>query len=238
MSLPGLAPLPRSRLADGVVARVQQLIDRAHLGPGARLPSERDLAGHLGVSRVVVREALRSLEQAGLVQVRVGAKGGAFIARDLHKPVADAARHLFRRGDLTLQHFVQARQAVEGFGIRLAAGRARRRDLDRLRALNRRLRDDVADPAKLREHNAAFHAAVADLSGNPLLTLLVQSLLDLLGTVLPEPRQAPAFARDTVERHEAIVEAMARRDVARAADLMAADIAATERLRRAARPAP
>ncbi len=225
-----LVPLKREKLYEGVMVRVKGLISTSELRVGDRLPSERELAQRLKVSRVVVREALRSLEQSGFIEVRSGSRGGAFVTHNLHKPLADSAHHLFQHGNLTLQHFFEARRAIECASVRLAAARATPRQIRRLKAINRRLLADLSDTARLRRRNAAFHAAVADISGNPLITLLVQALLDLLDTILPQPAQSVAFARNTFERHEAIIAAMEKRDVGLCERLMAADAEFTRRL--------
>ncbi len=225
-----LRPLPRERLHERVIAQLKQLIVSAQVEVGQKLPPERTLVTHLGVSRVVVREALRSLEQAGFVEIRPGAAGGAFITAALHKPLSNSVRDLVSGGKLTAQHFFEARRAVECASVALAAERVRAEDIVRLRAINRRLLDDLDDKTRLREHNAAFHVAIAKISENPLITLLVESLMDLLNTVYPRSRQSQAFIRDTFDRHEAIIAALEQRNVVLCQELMARDTAFTARL--------
>lgn len=82
---------------------------------GQKLPPERDLASRLGVSRVIVREALRSLEQSGLIDIRPGMTGGAFVVYNLHMPLFNVARDLIASGQLSLTDFVGARRAIECF---------------------------------------------------------------------------------------------------------------------------
>jgi GntR family transcriptional repressor for pyruvate dehydrogenase complex len=226
-----LTPLRRQRLHEGLIAQLKALIASARMEPGEKLPAERELAGRLGVSRVVVREALRSLKQAGLVEIRPGRGGGAFVAHRPHKPLSDAVLDLYAQGRLTLRHFYEARRGIEGAGVRLAAARATARDVAALRAINRRLLDDAGDPSSLRRHNAAFHVAVAEISGNPLIVLLVQSLMDLLDQVAPLAMQSSSFMRATYRRHQAIIEALRRRDARRAERLMAVDTEFTAKLR-------
>jgi len=82
-----LAPIRKTRLNEEVVARIKRLIYSKELKVGEKLPSERDLAARLKVSRVIVREALRSLEQSGLIEIRPGLTGGAFVVYNLQKPL-------------------------------------------------------------------------------------------------------------------------------------------------------
>lgn len=233
-----LTPLRKQRLHEGLIAQLKALIASARVDTGQKLPPERELAGQLGVSRVVVREALRSLEQGGFIEIRPGRQGGAFVAHRPHKPLSDAALDLYAQGRLTLHQFYEARRGIEGASVRLAAARATARDVAALRAINRRLLDDLDDPSKLRHHNAAFHVAIAEISGNPLVTLLVQSLMDLLDQVVPVSMQSPAFMRATHDRHQALIEALRRRDVRLAERLMAADTEFTAKLRPGGRREP
>ncbi len=226
-----LTPLRKQRLHEGLIAQLKALIASARVEAGQKLAAERELAEQLGVSRVVVREALRSLEQAGFVEIRAGRQGGAFVAHRPYKPLSDAALDLYAQGRLTLQHFYEARRGIEGASVRLAAVRATARDVAALQAINRRLLDDLGDRSKLRHHNAAFHVAIAGISGNPLIMLLVQSLLDLLDQVVPVSMQSPAFMHATHDRHHAIIEALRRRDGRLAERLMAADTEFTATLR-------
>ncbi len=229
-----LRPLARERLHERVIAQLKQLIASAQIEVGQKLPPERTLVTHLGVSRVVVREALRSLEQAGFVEIRPGAAGGAFVTAALYKPLSNSVRDLVNGGKVTAQHFFEARRAVECASVALAGERASAEDIARLRGINQRLLDDLDDNTRLREHNAAFHVAIAEISGNPLIKLLVESLMDLLNTVYPRSRQSRDFMRDTFDRHEGIIAALEQRHVALARELMARDTAFTAKLEGAA----
>jgi GntR family transcriptional regulator, transcriptional repressor for pyruvate dehydrogenase complex len=224
------SPPKKEKLHETIVAQIRDLIHSHKLGVGDRLPSERDLAKLFKVSRVVIREVLRSLEQSGYVEIKAGAGGGPLITYNLHKPIFDTAQDLVHQGKLSLQYFLEARRTIECATIRFAVEKVTAADLERLREVNKKLHDDLDTPAKLREHNTAFHLAIADIGGNPLLKLMVRSLLDLLGVVLPNPNQSSDFMKQTYERHEAILDAMARKDTARCEELMALDAEHTGKL--------
>lgn len=226
-----ISPPRKEKLHEAIVAQIKTLIHTKKLGVGDRLPSERELAQLFGVSRVVVREALRSLEQSGLIEVRPGATGGAFITYNVHKPLFDAAYDLFNKGNLSLSYFFEARRAIECFGVRLAAEKATPDDLQTLKGINKRLLEDIDDKSKLRENNSAFHAAVARMSGNPLLLLMTQSLLQILDVVYPKSMQSDDYVKSTYERHEAIIKAMEERSTERCEQLMSIDLEHTARLR-------
>ena len=124
--------LTRSDIAERLEAEVQALGST----PGAKLPSERDLAQHLGVSRPLIREAMRSLVERGLVEVSPGR--GAFIRA---ASTTEAARPLgshYRRQNITLRNLIEVRTMIEPPAARLAATRATEPEIEALA-------DDLAD---------------------------------------------------------------------------------------------
>ncbi len=227
-----LTPVSRENLNEKIVAQIKGLIFSNGISVGDRLPSERDLAVKFGVSRMVVREALKSLEQSGLVEIRTGAAGGAFVTKRLHLPLFQASHDLFNAGELTLSHFYEARKTIECSTVRLAAMRATPQEIAELRAINGRLVDEKSEPERLGEYNLAFHVAIAEISGNPLMKLVVHSvmaLLDALYTGWGQVRTRP-FMEKMYKRHEAIIQAMEAHDLERCEELMTTDTEYTQRL--------
>src|SRR5882762_8280145 len=90
-----------SRISQSIVEQVKVLIRQGRLTPGDRLPSERDLCDRFGVSRVTVREALRMLEAGGLVEIRVGAKGGAFVTTPTPERIGEGLADLLNLSPMT-----------------------------------------------------------------------------------------------------------------------------------------
>ncbi len=178
----------------------------------------------------VVRYALRSLEQSGLIEIPPGSLGGAFVTYNLYKPFFNSIYDLFREGKLTLHHFFEVREAIECYSIKLAVKRVDRKDLLKIERINRKLIDDIEDKTKLRENNLAFHLAIADISGNPLIKMMVQSLIELLNTLYPQSRQSSEYIRNTFHRHEAIIQALKERDGEQCEKLMAIDTEYTKKL--------
>jgi len=228
--LKSLTPPKKERLPDTIASQIKTLIFSNNVEEGQKLPSERDLADQLEVSRVVVRDALRSLEQSGLIEIRPGSSGGSFVTYNLYKPFFNSIYDLFREGKLTLHHFYEVREAIECYSIKLAVKRVTTEDLHRLQIINKRLIDDIEDKTKLRENNLAFHLAIADISGNPLIKMMVQSLIELLNTLYPQSRQSSEYIRNTFHRHEAIIQALKERDGEQCEKLMAIDTEYTKKL--------
>jgi len=197
---------------------------------GQKLPSERDLASRFKVSRVVVREALKSLEQSGLVEIRTGSGGGAFAVSDLHIPFFYAVYDLMNAGKLQSPHFWEFGEIIERAGARLAAANATQEDLRRLRMLNRKLKEDEGDSDALLRDNWEFHLALAQASGNPLLRLTVLSLFKMHEILSSDNSHEMRLANDVFGRHVAIIDAIEAGDAGLSDKLMTIDAREHERL--------
>lgn len=227
-----LTPVSRENLNEKIVSQIKTLIFSKEIDIGQRLPSERDLARQFRAGRAVVREALKSLEQSGLVEIRTGGTGGAFVAFNLHIPLFHATYDLFNAGQLTLSHFYEARKAIECSTVLLAVNKATATDIEHLYAINRMLADDQTDPAKMGELNMAFHVAIAEIAGNPLMKLIVSSVIALLGALYTgwSEVRTREFMKKMYKRHRAIIQAMETRDLNQCEKLMALDTEYTQRL--------
>jgi DNA-binding FadR family transcriptional regulator len=205
--LPLQAVEPR-RLYRQIAEQIAQLIASGEFLPGARLPAERELAASLGVSRASVREAIISLEIAGLVEVRVGT--GIFVA------AAPAPRES-SRADVGPGPFelLDARKLVEGEIAALAAKDGKPSDLDALRQSVRDMETNIKDFAQREAIDRDFHLRIAKATGNGSLELVVAGLWDqraeLWGRMQRHFHTAD-LALKTIEDHDAIVGAIAAHD--------------------------
>jgi len=225
-----LSPPKKAKLHESIVSQLKALIHSKKLAVDDKLPPERELANLFSVSRVVVRESIQALEQAGLIEIRTGPAGGAFVVRNLHKPLVHAASDMLEGGELTLRYFYEARRAIECAIIRLAVDKAKAKDLKGLREINARLLDEIDERDRLRANNADFHMTIAGIAGNPLLTMMLQSILELLDEVYPRSMQSEEYIKNTYARHDGIIKAMEKKDYARCDELMARDTEHTTKL--------
>jgi DNA-binding FadR family transcriptional regulator len=233
--LKSLDPPKKQRLPEMVASQIKRMILSDKIGVGQKLPSERELGEHLGVSRVVVREALRSLEQSGLVEIKHGSSGGAFVTYKIYKPFYDSLYDLFTEKRLTLNHFVEVRKAVECLSIELAVRNARTKDIKELENINKKLVAEIGNKRKFIETHMAFHVAIAKFSANPLIEMVIQSLGRLLNTILdtynPQRSQPQEFYESACESHEKIIDAMKEKNLELCQQLMAEDTEFTKRLK-------
>ncbi|MBW1997446.1 MAG: FadR family transcriptional regulator [Deltaproteobacteria bacterium] len=231
-----LRPPKKEKLPVLIANQLKSLILSKKLALNEKLPSERELADMLKVSRVVVSQALMTLEQSGFIEIRRGSKGGAFIANRPYKPFSDFIKDLFIEGEISIDHVREAREAVECRSIQLAAAKASDEDIEKLRTINRKLLDDIQESLKFLENNMAFHVAIADISGNPLIKGIVQSLLEHHNTFrskyYPDTDVSHDFIKDTYKRHKRIISAISGRDIELCEKLIAIDVGFHKELER------
>jgi len=225
-------PIRQARASGEIVSQIERAIFDRELGPGDRLESERELAERFGVSRITVRDALRVLEARGLVQVRVGATGGAFVSETNVDQVAESISTMIRLRRMTLSGVAEARTVVESATCQLAAQRADPPALAKIEQAAERGRAVVREQAPHTEASMDFHVAIAEASGNELLSATVAAYRDLLVQTLHDMRDVRS-ARTTQRAHEEILDAIRSRDPAAARTLMLAHLQDFEkRLRR------
>lgn len=153
---------------------------RENLKEGFKLPTEQQLARELRVSRSVVREALRILDVMGYVKIKKGPQGGIFVSNLYHKPITDSLRHLTSNGHITVDHIFDVRLQIEPFIVAEAARNAKKSDIKKLSALIEDASVHLDDAAYLKSKDMEFHLLLAQASGNPVLAILMKSLIEIL----------------------------------------------------------
>src|SRR6267142_6462523 len=121
-----------ARVSETIVRRIKDQISKGRLVAGHKLPAEREMARQFKTSRVSVREAYRSLEEIGLLRIRRGADGGAFIAKVDHEPVLRSLALVLGLAKTSHKELTEARLLIEPPIARLAARRARKEDVAQL----------------------------------------------------------------------------------------------------------
>src|ERR1700743_2697323 len=126
------------RISEIIVDQIRLLMRQGHLKPGGRLAAERDLGERFGVSRVTVREALRMLESSGLVEIRVGARGGAFVTAPSSDRVGEGLADLLPLSVISAADVTEVRMMLEAGIVPLVCERATEEDLAELDEICRR----------------------------------------------------------------------------------------------------
>lgn len=209
------------RISEVIVDQVRLLIRSGQLTAGDRLPSERELCERFGVSRVTVREALRVLEANGLVDIRVGARGGAFVTAPSSRMVGEGIADLISLSSLSALEVTEARMVFELGLVPLACERATDEDIAALYEICDRSSAALESDDYPLSLSAEWHSRFAFCTHNRAIALLAESLHDPMIRSLQEARSSvPAHGRLGVEEHRALVDALAARDAERATELM------------------
>ena len=205
------------RLYETIIDQIKEMIDRGELMPGDKFPSERKLMEQLGVSRAVLREAFRVLESRGLVESRPG--GGRYLRKISGIKIIKGSVDLERDALLDV---IEAREIVEVKVIRLAVQRASDEEISKLKALDREfhgLGKDLDDYRK-NDKDLAFHLAIAEMSHNFILKMMVNFMLILTRDL----REKSILDYDNwvqlCEQHSDLVKAISDRDEEGAAKKM------------------
>src|SRR5436190_6050533 len=212
------------RVSEVIARRIKKQISDGRLSAGHKLPAERDMARQFKTSRVSVREAYRSLEELGVLRIRRGADGGAFIAEVDHEPVLRSLSLVLGLGKTSHKQLTEARMLIEPPIAQLAALRARKEDIARLEAVLVREEEEAARrTGPFRPTDSQFHRSVADCARNLPLIVLMNALADLTASAA-SALDSSVRARHQLKNcdfHRLIFEAIRARDGEAASRIMA-----------------
>lgn len=211
-------PIPTRRIFEEIVGQIRQRIYDGELKPGDRLPGERDLAIQFGVGRTVVREALRTLEEGGLVEIKKGSDGGAFVKKADSSVATRSLTTLIHLGHITVDDLTEARIWLEQVVIEHAALHRTEEDLRRLEENIQQSEEIVRQGVVPRKVNLDFHVMLAEAAKNPIFVMLIESLMGVLRGFLEERELAPSleYLATVSASHRRIYEAVRDGDPERA----------------------
>lgn len=206
-------PIKKERLSEKVCDEVRSKLISGQLKPGDRLPPERELAIELGVSRPAVREALKTLEVSGLVELRKGLKGGAYIRPHNLEMLTRSISDLVSFGHVSLQSLAEARSLIHDVVIRLACERAQESDFLALEANVRKiaLLAEAGDLEHRKDATIDFFRLIAHATRNEVLEALVDALASIIRFAVLD-RAPPAYRSELVPIRHSIVAALRTRD--------------------------
>lgn len=166
-------------LYEQVVEQIETLIIEGQLKQGERLPSERDLSQQFGVSRTVIREAVKSLQEKGLLEIRPGV--GTFVHDGMSKIMHQSLeRMVLIDHQQGLDNLMEVRELLEPQIAALAADKATPKDIEALKAAIDKMDHSMKHVEDFIEADHAFHLALAKATQNQLIVNLVDSIVDLL----------------------------------------------------------
>lgn len=223
-------PIQTRRTFEEICDRIRARLTSGELKPGDKLPPERELAQQLGVGRNALREALRSLEIAGILELRKGVKGGAFIRSGDTARMDAVVQDMFSLGSISMAELAEARLHVQELVVRMACERAREADLQALEA-NIDRTEEMTESGRFLDRvecSREFYRLLGAATGNAVMAMMVQSITELLMKFVyarvaaggkPQPR--------LVATRREFLAALRARDAERATRLMRSHLEAT-----------
>jgi GntR family transcriptional regulator, transcriptional repressor for pyruvate dehydrogenase complex len=220
----------------------EQIADKVRAGElrsGDKLPPERDLAVTMEISRPTLREAVRVLVDAGVLEVRRGPGGGMFVASDVVPVELIRQRSSLRRGEVA--HVLEARRLFEPGVAQLAALRATEEDFAALERSIEAMRTIIErgyaaeDEDRFLQLDMQFHLALARAAGNPTIENLMRSMLRELEIARDMAMHLPAVPEWTIAIHERTLEAVRGGDPEEVAAVMHEHLGQLESTARALR---
>jgi GntR family transcriptional regulator, transcriptional repressor for pyruvate dehydrogenase complex len=200
------------RAFEEIADQIRELIFTGVLKPGDKLPSERELAEQFGAGRMVLREALRILENAGFLNIRQGSEGGAFVKNADMSVVSRSFSDLLRLGNVSIQNLTEARLGIEKTVIEVAAFRADDRDFELLERNIEEAELLISRGLRPRENNVNFHLLLARASKNPVFEIISQSVMDMVSYFLQKLTPDMDYIKGILIYHRDIVDALKRKD--------------------------
>jgi GntR family transcriptional repressor for pyruvate dehydrogenase complex len=230
---PRFRPIHTRRAFEEICERIREQLALGMLKPGDKLPPERDLAQQLGVSRNVLREALRSLEMAGVLRLQKGVKGGAFIQEGDTGRMNDVMRDMLSLGTISVRELSEARIHVLDLVVGLACANARQANLDALEANIERTELATKEGRLLDrvECSREFYKLLAASTGNKVIAMIVDSVTEIhMRFVYAKVASSGIAMSRLAERRRQLLSAIAGRNVPLASRLMRSHLEAVQRM--------
>lgn len=217
-----ITAIKRRRINEAVAHQIRQAIFSGLLEPGHKLPPERELAKRFQTSRVALREALRVLENEGMITIKRGFGGGAFVADfDAALRALTASLHnVVKLGNTKSVLLTEVRSVLEPQIARLATLRATPADLNEIESVVLAQEKELQAGKLSRKLDMEFHRRLADAAHNPVLKIVVNAVNESLRDAISRSNLTRSMRARVVSFHRKIFEAVRSRDAALAQNTM------------------
>src|ERR1700726_559640 len=226
-------PIHTRRAFEEICQRIREQLALGVLKPGDKLPPERDLAQQLGVSRNVLREALRTLEMAGVLRLQKGVKGGAFIQEGDTSRINDVVRDMLSLGTISVRELSEARIHVLDLLVRLACANAQQADFEAIEVNIERTELATSEGRLLDrvECSREFYKLLALATRNKVIAMIVDSVTEIhMRFVYAKVASSGAATPRLAEKRRQFLSALRTRDVLAAARLMRIHLESIQRM--------
>lgn len=215
-------PVKSGKISGRIVQQIKGAILRGAMKPGDRIPPERELVKRFQASRISIREALKSLETAGLLTIKPGS--GVFVAEINSRPMSESLASILRIRRTSMNELTEARIILEPNIARLACERMNPEDLQKLKGNIEEALAIIKSNVSARVKNIEFHSLLAESTRNTVLALTMKTMLDVLKDMSSEivdnsPKNIE-IASHTIRYHRKILEAVKKKDAQKVFELM------------------
>jgi len=215
-------PLSIRRASEYIEEKIRQSIYDGALVSGDRLPTEKEMARQFEVSVVTLREALRSLENLGLIEKKKGQKGGIFVSDINSESIKTSIGHFLSFKDLSAEHLYEVRKIIEPAAIKLSVRKITHEEIEKLeenvslsenklKSINGILTEK--EFFELDHCNNDFHRMIAESTHNPVLSLTVDYIMDFIPECETRHLNLDVnYSIQNVKDHRDILESIKNRD--------------------------
>jgi len=215
-----------NRISSSIMDQIKEAVFQNKFMPGDKLPSEHELMKQFNASRVTVREALRTLEYSGILEIKRGSRGGAFIKDQNSKIVTNFLQDMFATGKIKISNLTEVRLALEPLSAKMAASRAKESSL---KQIGMNLKEDkiLLEKSELSDSRLChmeFHRLIAQASGNPAIFFMIDSMMDVLENFISSIPLSPKIIEQDAQSHDKIFFAIKNGQPKAAHDLMLQDV--------------
>jgi GntR family transcriptional regulator, transcriptional repressor for pyruvate dehydrogenase complex len=203
-----------NKVSEHIIEQIRKAIFEGRLKPGDKLPPERKLIENFGVSKATLREALRSLEVLGFLEIRKGASGGAFVTEVDLKKARDCFTNFMHFKNLSLEDLAEVRLLLESYIAEKAAVTITEEDLKKLKKLIEEseyvLKHDT--PIESRKNEIEFHRIIGCVTGNPILMFILDFVENLLIDTKEILQPGKEFSKKVLLAHKQIYKALLQKN--------------------------
>ena len=206
-----------------VVEQIKEKILNGSLKISERLPTEREMADQFGVSRAVVREAIRALELSGFIKVKKGAGGGTFIAQNYDSSLMRSVINFVEAGHESIENLLEVRMLIEPHAVFKVTTQITPQELNQLKGIISEAETAAAKGEKCRPLNIRFHRMILSFCHNPLLIAFGESVLVFIMDKVKSTSNHE-ISMQHLNFHKQIIQAIENGDATLAQQLMLEDI--------------
>jgi GntR family transcriptional repressor for pyruvate dehydrogenase complex len=216
--------------SEKIIEQIRKAIFEGQLNPGDRLPPEKDLMEIFHVSKATLREALRSLEVLGFLEIRKGASGGPFVTEVDMGKARDCFSNFLHFKNLSIRDLFEVLLILEPYITEKAAFNITDDDLKRLEDLNTKCDQLLANniPVESRKNEIDYHRVIGSVSNNPILMFILDFAVNLLLDTKEILEPGEELAQKHIQAHKRIHKALLERDAVKAREEMISHIKEVE----------